>query len=255
MYYQLSPLFLDYFDIHGLDDLWASSGEYDFEANRRLFFSSLLGRLGVPTYSSSGYDWASSPNIWFDGAALGVIGSVNDFRGDERGESESPELIAKYNGITHALRPTANFEIVPLDYLLEAPSQGAHPRSWARLEEGKLVLLALRPTPEWEISPLAQKTDDPRIKNAVRCMAPVVVASKTGESIASTSKLAIVPYGDGEIVVRREMGRKAEIVAHYFGDSSEIRSTASIENGELKLVAEVRNATGVPLEWIEVNIA
>ena len=255
MYYQLSPLFLDYFDIHGLDDLWENSGEYDFEANRRFFFSSLLGRLGVPTYSSSGYDWASSPNIWFDGAALGAIGSVNDFRGDERGESKRPEIIAKYNGLTHVLRPTASFEIVPLDYLAEAPSQGAHPRSWARIEGGKLVLLALRPTPEWEINPLSQNTDDPRIENAVRCVAPVVVASKTGESLASTIKLAIVSYGEGEIVLRRESGTTAEIVAHYFGDSPEIKSTVSIEKGELKLVAKKRNAVGAPLEWIEVNIS
>ena len=254
MYYQLSPLFLNYFDLHGVDDLWMCAGEYDFEANRRLFFSSLLGRLGVPTYSSSGYDWASSPNIWFDGVALGAIGSLNDFHGDERGESQSPELIAKYNGLTHALRPTVTFEILPINYLLEAPSQGAHPRSWARFEEGNLVLLAMRPSLAWEASPLSLNTDDPRIKNAVRCVAPVVVASKTNEGIASTSKLAIVPYGEGEIVVRRETGKKAEIVAHYFGDVSEIRSSTAIGNGELKLAAQERNAAGVPLEWIEVNI-
>ena len=139
------------------------------------------------TNSSSGYDWASSPNIWFDGAGLGTIGSVNDFHGDERGETESPAIIAKCNGLTHTLRRSARFEIVPLDYVMETPSQGAHPRSWARVECGKLVLLlALRPTLEWEINPLWQNTDDPRIKKAVRCVALVVVASKTGESIAST---------------------------------------------------------------------
>ncbi len=38
MYYSLSPLFLDYFDLHSLDDLWMDFGDYDVEANRRLFF-------------------------------------------------------------------------------------------------------------------------------------------------------------------------------------------------------------------------
>ena len=83
MYYQLSPLFLDYFDLHSTDDLFLASGEYDLEANRRIYFSSLLGPLGIPTYGSSGYDWASAPNIWFDSAAVGTIGSLNDFRSDE----------------------------------------------------------------------------------------------------------------------------------------------------------------------------
>ncbi len=74
MYCQLSPLFLDYFDLHSLDDLFLAAGEYDVEANRGIFFSSVLGSLGVPTYGSSGYDWASSPDIWFDSAAVGTLG-------------------------------------------------------------------------------------------------------------------------------------------------------------------------------------
>jgi hypothetical protein len=49
MYYNLSPLFLDYFDLHSPDDLFADTGDYDVEANRRFYFSSLMGTLGVPT--------------------------------------------------------------------------------------------------------------------------------------------------------------------------------------------------------------
>ena len=143
MYYNLSPLFLDYFDLLSPDDLFENAGEYDVEANRRFFFSSLLGQLGIPTYSSTGYDWAATSNIWFDAAALGTIGSMNDFKADEQGEGCTPELAARYNGITHVLRPTINFEISPLDYVPEAPTLGAHARSWARFEAGQLVLLLL----------------------------------------------------------------------------------------------------------------
>ena len=57
MYYSLSPLFVDYLDLHGPDDLFLCAHEYDLEANRRFFFSSLPGELGMPTYGSGGYDW------------------------------------------------------------------------------------------------------------------------------------------------------------------------------------------------------
>jgi hypothetical protein len=254
MYYNLSPLFLDYFDLYSPDDLFENAGEYDIEANRRFFFSSLLGKLGVPTYSSTGYDWAATSNIWFDAAALGTIGSMNDFKADEQGEGCTPELAARYNGLTHVLRPTISFEILPLDYVPEAPTLGAHARSWARIEAGQLVLFAFRPPVPGDFRPLARQTDDPRVKGAVQCGVPVVVASKTGDSIASSGNLAIVPYGDGEIVLRRNLGTTAEIISHYFGDAV-TKSRAPIENGQLRISALQRNPTGKPLEWIEVRIS
>jgi hypothetical protein len=254
MYYNLSPLFLDYFDLYSPDDLFENAGEYDIEANRRFFFSILLGQLGVPTYSSTGYDWAATSNIWFDAAALGTIGSMNDFKADEQGEGCTPELAARYNGLTHVLRPTITFEILPLDYVPEAPTLGAHARSWARIEAGQLVLFAFRPPVPGDFRPLARQTDDPRVKGAVQCGVPVVVASKTGDSIASSGNLAIVPYGDGEIVLRRNLGRTADIMFHYFGDAV-TTSQAPIENGQLKITTRDRNSAGRPLEWIEVRIS
>ena len=254
MYYNLSPLFLDYFDLYSPDDLFENAGEYDVEANRRFFFSSLLGQLGVPTYSSTGYDWASAPNIWFDAAALGTIGSMNDFKADEQGEGCTPELAARYNGVTHVLRSTATFEILPLDYVPEAPTLGAHARSWARFEAGQLVLLAFRPPVAGNPRPLARQTDDPRVKGAVQSSVPLLVASKTGDSISSSGNLAIVPYGDGEIVLRRQFGNKAEIISHYFRDAV-TTNQASIENGELKITTRERNPAGRSLEWIEVRIS
>ena len=209
MYYNLSPLFLDYFDLHSPDDLFEDTGDYDVEANRRFYFSSLMGTLGVPTYGSSGYDWASAPNIWFDSAAVGTVGSLNDFRGDEEGEVSSPELIAKYNGIASVLRPTCTFEILPIDTVSQAPTLGAHARSWARFESGQLVLLAWRPPVPGEENPLMQtKAVDARVTDAVHSRVPVVVASKTAESIARSSQLAIAPYGSGEISILRKQGEK-----------------------------------------------
>jgi hypothetical protein len=255
MYYNLSPLFLDYFDLHSTDDLYMCAGEYDVEANRRIYFSSLLGALGVSTYGSSGYDWASSPSIWFDSAAVGSVGCLNDFRGDEESETSTPEFIAKYNGIASVLRPTSNFEILPLETVSQAPTLGAHARSWARFEDGQLVLLAWRPPVRGEENPLMQPTPaDPRVRDAVHSSVPVVVASKTGESIARSGQLAIAPYGGGEISIRRQEGKQTEILSHYFGDTV-TTSRATIEDGWLKLVVEERNSAGKPIEWIEVRIS
>ena len=253
MYYNLSPLFLDYFDLYSPDDLFENAGEYDIEANRRFFFSSLLGQLGIPTYSSSGYDWASTANIWFDAAALGTIGSMNDLKDDEQGKGCTPEFAAKYNGLTHVLRPTGTFEIVPLDYVPEAPTLGAHARSWARIEAGQLVLLAFRPPVPGDPRLLARQTEDARIMGAVQSGVPVVIASKTGDSIASSANLAIVSYGSGEMILRRNFGTSAEIVSHYFGEEIS-RTQTTIQNGELRITALERNTAGKPLEWIEVRI-
>ena len=56
-----------------------AAGDYDYEANRRFFFSSLLGELGIPTYGSGGYDWGTMPNIWFDSALIGTAGVAEQF--------------------------------------------------------------------------------------------------------------------------------------------------------------------------------
>ena len=104
MYYSLSPLYNAYFDLHSRDDLFMCSQEYDLEANRRFLFSSLLGEIGIPTYGSGGYDWRTMPQIWFDSAPVGALGSLNSFSGDEQGERATPQRVAKYNGLAHVLR-------------------------------------------------------------------------------------------------------------------------------------------------------
>jgi hypothetical protein len=253
MYYNLSPLFVEYFDLHAPDDLFMVQGEYDVEANRRLYFGSLLGQLGVPTYGSSGYDWASSPSIWFDSAAIGTIGSLNDLVRDEEGESPTPELIALYNGVAKTLRPTNVFQIVPLGGVSQSPTRGAHARSWARLEGGQLVLMAYRPPVAGEPNPLAFQSSDPAIREAVSCATPVIVSSQTPEGIAFSARLAVVVWGAEPVVVRRRSGRKARVVSHYLGGRT-TESISTIANGQLTLTAVPRDADGMPLEWMDISI-
>ena len=246
MYYQLSPLFLNYFDLHSPDDLFLASGEYDVEANRRFFFSSLLGELGVPTYGSSGYDWESAPEIWFDSSVVGTLGSLNDFGGDERGAKGTPERIAKYNGLAQTLRSSNFFKVVPLTDITEAPTRGAHSRSWARVENDQVVLLALRP-------PLMTGKDEYGLRDMVHAHAPVVVASRTSDDITHSNRLAIVPFGEGEISIRREQGRRADVVTHHFGGSV-TEANIVINSGRLRLPLAERAASNNFVEWIDVRI-
>ena len=255
MYYNLSPLFLDFIDLHSSDDLYLDIGDYEVEANRRFYFSSLMGQLGVPTYGSSGYDWSSSPSIWFDSAAIGSIGSLNDFAGDERGEVSTPEIIARYNGITHVLRQSATFEILPIGGIQYAPTSGAHAHSWARFEDGQLVLFARRPIiANGEDQRLTNQHIDPRIKGVLHSASPVIVASKTNEAITRSNNLAIVSYGGGEIVLHRDQGTQAQIIAHYFSGVT-AHSAVTIFNSQLVLTVNINHNPTDPLEWIEVRVS
>ncbi len=252
MYYQLSPLFLDELDLHSPDDLFMCAGEYDLEANRRFFFSSLLGTLGVPTYGSSGYDWRSSPNIWFDSAAVGTLGSLNDFRGDEQGEKATPQRIAKYNGLAQLLRKSNIYYVTPLDVAYEAPTRGARSHSWARFENDELVLLAIRPEGHVDRAYSESMATERRVWDTIRASVPVVVASRTNDGIESSHSLGVVPYGDGDVSIRRPSGGEAEVTEHWLGGAS-TTSRLQTRAGSCHLRVRTKREDGALLEWIEIQ--
>jgi len=248
MYYCLSPLFTDHFDLHSVDDLYLCHGEYDLEANRRIYFSSLLGELGIPTYGSGGYDWTTVREIWFDSAPIGTLGSLNSFAEDEAGSKPAPGLLAKYNGLTHVLRSTNVFSAEALDATPLAPLRGAHTASWARTENGKVVLVALRERG------FDGKGGQARYRDILQANAPVVVASKNGEDITKAPKLAIVPYGDGEVAIRRtgSEARFASVTEYLFRGAAR-KSRALIVDGLLRVPLRERLPDGSIIEWIEVD--
>jgi len=251
MYYNLSPLFLEFFDLHSPDDLFLDTGDYEVEANRRFYFSSLMGRLGVPTYGSSGYDWASAPSIWFDSAAVGTVGFLGDFRGDEQSETATPWMTAKYNGVTQVLRRTAEFEVLPLGNVDIAPSLGAHAKSWARFERGELVLYARRPMRRGEDSELVTAAEeDARVAGVLRAEMPVIVAAKDARGITASKRLAVVTYGAGMVDLRRDSGRRAEVTHHFLGGGVE-RSSAEVAGERLRFA--VKDGEERAVEWVEVS--
>jgi hypothetical protein len=249
MYYSLSPLFNEYFDLHSPDDMFMCAKEYDFEANRRFFFSGLLGEIGMPTYGSGGYDWPTMPEIWFDSAVVGTLGSLNSFSGDEENEGPTPERVAKYNGLAQLLRSSNTFSIRPIDADYVSSTRGARSPSWARMENGEVVLLALR------ASHGSRGKAAAKFANLAETSASVVVASKTAEGIERASRLAIVPYGDGELRIRRagaEM-KAAEIIEHAWENRLGKSVSIPVKDGTLTIPLRERTDDGSPVEWIEVN--
>ena len=142
--------------------------------------------------------------------------------------------------------------ILPLDGASQGYTAGARARSWARLEDGELTLLAYRPPPRGETNQSPPAITDNRVKGAVQANVPVVVAAKGRGGVVRCRELAIVPYEDGQIAIRRERGTRATAVSHYFG-GSQVMQELVVAHGELKLPTRMVNGL-MPLEWIQVTI-
>jgi hypothetical protein len=230
----------------------------------------------MPTYGSGGYDWVTMPEIWFDSALLGTLGSLNSFVGDEQDAMPTPERIAKYNGLSQLLRTSNSFTTEPVDADYLSVTRGAHSSSWARFESGELVGVALRtrrlngqaggvaqallPVQ----TPLSMRDNGAqasvpvplaKFRDVVQASASVVAASKSSDGIARATKLAVVPYGEGELVVQRSDRKAAEaaVTEHYFGGNTK-ESHIEIHDGTLRLPLRERDENGSPLEWIELNV-
>jgi hypothetical protein len=190
------------------------------------------------------------PQIWFDSAVVGTLGSLNSFSGDEENERATPALVAKYNGLARALRSSNTFSIRPVGADYVSPTRGARALSWARFENNEVVLLALRH------GGFLEDERPVEFEDLVVTTASVVVASRTDEGIQRASRLAVVPYGDGELRIRRPGvdGKQAEIIEHSWGDRAEKKAGVSVEKGKLVIPLRERTEQGLPVEWIEVSI-
>ena len=248
MYYGLSPLLLDYYDLHSPDDLVYCSGDYDLETNRRIFFSSLCGELGMPTYGSSGYDWASAPDIWFDSAPVGTLGSLHCFDGDENGDLPRREWIARFNGLSAILRHEPAFSIHPLDAYWQGGFRAAFSPSWERREAGKTVLLALR-THKFDGKPAMQIYGDILEMNV-----DLVIASLTEAAISESWHLGIVPCGDGHCSLRHVSAfsgaQTLRVTEHYLGGHTS-QSALDYHDQVVQLDFKLEKQ-GEILEWLEL---
>lgn len=244
MYYGLSPLLIDYYDLHSPDDLVYCGGDYDLETNRRIFFSSICGELGMPTYGSSGYDWESALDIWFDSAPSGTLGSLHCFEGDENSHLPKPEWIAKYNGLAAILRKGTTFRVNPIGAKWQGGFRAAFAPSWERIEGDKTVLLALRP------HQFDGKPADHPYKDILQTNVMLVVASLTDDEIWHAHRIGIVPFGNGTCTLRTIQHRKIKIVEHYFSGHQHI-TTVMQESPRIELILQPTCNQEI-LEWVEI---
>jgi hypothetical protein len=190
------------------------------------------------------------PEIWFDSAVVGTLGSLNSFSGDEEGEVPTTDRMAKYNGLARLLRPSNTFSIRPIGADYVSTARAARSPSWARLENGKVVLLALRTCGRMGSG------GAPKFENLAETSASVVVASKTAEGIDRTSKLAVVPYGEGVLRIRRASAQAepAKVIEHAWGNRAGKSMIIHVKDGTLAIPLRERTDHGFPVEWIEVSI-
>ncbi|MCW3818905.1 hypothetical protein ONA91_31145 [Micromonospora sp. DR5-3] len=246
MYYSLSPLFVDHFDLHSTDDLWRCAGEYHLEVNRRLFFSSLLGEIGVPSYGSGGYDWVAMGEIWFDSIASGSLGSLGSFVGDQRDSDPDPGDIARHNGLAAISRAGNTFSVTPLRPTWLGGSSGARSSSWLRCENNVPMLVALR------THHLDGGRGPASYADVVHTDVQVVVASRTDDGIGSSRRLGVVPFGDGQVTIRHDgPARAAAVTVHRLGGAV-VRQRCAVDGGWLRLPLSER-LEGAPVEWLDVE--
>jgi hypothetical protein len=92
-----------------------------------------------------------------------------------------------------------------------------------------------------------------KFRDLVSTNASVVVASRTKDGIAQADQLAIVPYGDGELMLKRAGGVSAEITEHYFRGGKSTQQIP-ISSGVLRVPLHEKGDDGTIVEWYEVDI-
>ena len=248
LYYGLSPLLLDYYDLHSPDDLVYCGGDYDLETNRRIFFSSLCGELGMPTYGSSGYDWASALDIWFDSAPAGTLGSLHCFDGDENGDQPTDAILAKYNGLAAILRKNSTFQIQPLDSAWQGGMRAAFAPSWERIEDGKSVLIALR-THKFDGKPTRCAH-----KSILHSEIMLIVASLNEDDIETAPKIGIVPFNNGKVVLARAKAEGQAMLTEHFFSQRTRQSLSNYHQNRLELNLRPMQENEI-LEWLEISFS
>ncbi len=247
LYYCLTPLFRRSIDQCGMDDLWMSRGAYDEGFARRALLASWCGAFGVVPYGSSGYDWKSAASIWLDTAVIGTPGVIAPLAGDEYGARLTPRLAALYNGVARISRRVSRYTVAFFpdgpygDAELRDPARGPRARTWARVEDGRTTVVALRPA----ASGVA------RAPGLAEADCEAVVASLADDDLRSAARVGVVPFGAGSVRIVRRDARRARAVAHHLSGR---RGPVEVRREAGAVVADVAPGDGEdPVELIELS--
>ena len=91
-----------------------------------------------------------------------------------------------------------------------------------------------------------------QFRDLIQSNTSVVVASKTNQGIEKASHLAVVPFGMGELILKRTGEVRSVVVTeHYFG-GGEKTNLQTVHNGRLRLPVREKATGGALIEWIEI---
>ena len=243
LYYCLTPLLNQYLDQTGADDMWMSRGAYDACFAKRALLSSWCGSFGVVPYGSSGYDWRSAEEIWLDTAIIGAPGIIAPISvADEYGDRLTPGLAARYNGIARITRTNPNYNVECYDADLHDPAAGPRARAWARIEDGRAVVITLRQAAGGTV----------RVAGIAEADGRAVIASLTDAGIGASAALAIVPFDAGRVSVALNGRGEPIVTAHLFG-GGEIPVASEVEGQRVVINAMIHAPDGTPVERIEIR--
>lgn len=202
IYYGISPLLHDTFDLLSLDDMGdcGSSPEYEISGHsQRCMWAALTSSQGIPANTSSGYFWKTLDEILLDTAVTGVNGSVLAYR-DERANIMSPSQICRWRAIQKWHRRTTLWNPLWLDVNMGGHGSEPSISSWGRKEREdgiyKIFSLSLRGKPE-SICSFSEL-------EGIEFTGKWAVISQDDKDIYSSHMLAIIPFSTGNIKIARK---------------------------------------------------
>lgn len=82
----------------------------------------------------------------------------------------------------------------------------------------------------------------------------IVVASLDENSITTTRKIGIVPFADGELLLKHEgSAKRVQAIAHFFGGREQAIDIEIPKNGLVKIPLREHLDNNALVEWIEIN--
>ena len=212
MGYSLNPLWDRVQDLISMDDL-GDSGNYEKAGHGHWsVWAALAGDRGTPVVTSSGYDFEPDEEILLNTAVVGVPASVFATRMPD-GQSLPEDLRLRRLALARWHRRATRWEPLWLDSTPGDFSAEPQPRNWGRCElfEGEwcLTALALR-------EPSQRASADPVLRG-VRWTGRWALIAQDDHDIFSSTALAVVPFGSGQIQLARKERPAAVHLVHPEG--------------------------------------
>jgi hypothetical protein len=193
LYYGISPLCLDQVDMISLDDqgdLWYDIAKGHGEWS---IWASLLGDRNVLLTGSSGYNWESDEEVILNTAVIGVPGATLSIT-ESNGRPVRDRYLNRRLAINTWFRRTALWQPLWLNSHTGNMNTPPQLNCWGRMEGKSLTSLVVREGAR------ADTITESHIGN-MRWKGRWALIAQDDKDIFLTSKLALIPFDAGELVI------------------------------------------------------